>query len=136
MINKDKKLINTLKKFYEDKEFSTTFQDEVYSNWNGNDYTTHIENWEFVYYLKLNQLLDEGSNAIASFDVIITDIIIDDNHNRLDVWADRNYDQYAWFIENVREDLYDTIGHAFPISLYFDFYTEEEYQNIDNQEEI
>jgi predicted transcriptional regulator len=135
MINKDKKLINTLKKFYEDKEFSTTFQDEVYS-WNNDDYETTTEYWEIVYYLKLNQLLGEGSNSVASFDVIITDIIIDDEHNRLDVWADRDYDQYAWFIETVREDLYDTIGNAFPISLYFDFYTEEEYKNIDNQEEI
>jgi hypothetical protein len=135
MINKDKKLATFLKKFYEDKEFSTTFQDEIYS-WNNDDYETTTEDWEIVYYLKLNQLLGEGTNAIASFDVIITDIIIDDDHNRLDVWADRDYDQYAWFIETVREDLYDNIVNDFPISFYFDFYTEEEYQNIDNQEEI
>ena len=135
MINKDKKLATFLKKFYEDKEFSTTFQDEIYS-WNNDDYETTTEDWEIVYYLKLNQLLGEGTNAIASFDVIITDIIIDDDHNRLDVWAVRDYDQYAWFIENVREDLYNNIVNDFPISFYFDFYTEEEYQNIDNQEEI
>ena len=135
MINKDKKLATFLKKLYEDKEFSTTFQDEIYS-WNNDDYETTTEDWEIVYYLKLNQLLGEGTNAIASFDVIITDIIIDDDHNRLDVWADRDYDQYAWFIETVREDLYDNIVNDFPISFYFDFYTEEEYQNIDNQEEI
>jgi hypothetical protein len=36
----------------------------------------------------------------------------------------------------VREDLYNNIVNDFPISFYFDFYTEEEYQNIDNQEEI
>jgi hypothetical protein len=135
MINKDKKLATFLKKFYEDKEFLTTFQDEIYS-WNNDDYETTTEDWEIVYYLKLNQLLGEGTNAIASFDVIITDIIIDDDHNRLDVWAVRDYDQYAWFIENVREDLYNNIVNDFPISFYFDFYTEEEYQNIDNQEEI
>ena len=135
MINKDKKLATFLKKFYEDKEFLTTFQDEIYS-WNNDDYETTTEDWEIVYYLKLNQLLGEGSNSVASFDVIITDIIIDDEHNRLDVWADRDYDQYAWFIEHVREDLYDNIVNYFPISFYFDFYTEEEYQNIDNQEEI
>jgi hypothetical protein len=135
MINKDKKLATFLKKLYEDKEFSTTFQDEIYS-WNNDDYETTTEDWEIVYYLKLNQLLGEGTNAIASFDVIITDIIIDDDHNRLDVWAVRDYDQYAWFIENVREDLYNNIVNDFPISFYFDFYTEEEYQNIDNQEEI
>ena len=132
----NQKLANTLKKIYEDKEFSTSFQDEVYSNWNGDNYETTTEEWEIVYYLKLSQLVGDATNSIASFDVIITDIIIDGDHNRLDVWVDRDYDQYAWFIETVREDLYDTIGNSFPISLYFDFYTNEEYQNMDNQEEI
>jgi len=132
MMTTDTKLANTLKKLYEGHEYVTTFQDEVYS-WNNDDYETTTEYWEIVYYLKLNQLLGEGANSVASFDVIIADIIIDDEHNRLDVWADRDYDQYAWFIETVRDDLYDTIGNAFPISLYFDFYTEEEYKNIDNQ---
>ena len=134
MINKDKKLADFLKKTYEGKEYSTAFVDEIYS-WNEDD-EAYIEKWDIRYNLKLNQLLGEGASSVASFDVIITDIIIDDEHSRLDVWADRDYDQYAWFIENVREDLYNNIVNDFPISFYFDFYTEEEYQNIDNQEEI
>jgi hypothetical protein len=131
MRNTDTKLVNILKKLYEDKEFSTTFEDEIYS-WNEDD-EVYIENWDIRYNLKLNQLLGEGASSVASFDVIITDIIIDDEHNRLDVWADRDYDQYAWFIEHVREYLYDNIVNYFPISFYFDFYTEEEYNNLPSE---
>jgi hypothetical protein len=133
MINKDKKLINTLKKMYEGKEYSTSFEDEIYSF--TNDQIVY-ENWDIRYYLKLNQVLGEGSDAVVSFDVIITDIIYDGDRNRLDIWADTEYDEFAWFINRVRDDIYDNIVNDFPISFYFDFYTEEQYKNMDNQEEI
>lgn len=133
MINKNKKLINTLKKMYESHEYSTTFQDEIYSY--QNDQIVY-EDWDIRYYLKLNQVLGEGSDAVVSFDVIITDIIYDGDWNRFDIWADTEYDEYAWFINRVRDDLYDNIVNDFPVSFYFDFYTEEQYKNIDNQEEI
>ena len=131
MINKDKKLINTLKKMYEGKEYSTSFEDEIYSF--TNDQIVY-EDWDIRYYLKLNQVLGEGSDAVVSFDVIITDIIYDGDRNRLDLWSDTEYDEFAWFINRVRDDLYDNIVNDFPVSFYFDFYTEEQYKNIDNQE--
>jgi hypothetical protein len=133
MINKDKKLINTLKKMYEGKEYSTSFEDEIYSYQNDD---VVYEDWDIRYYLKLDNLLGEGSKAIATFDVIITDIIYDGDWNRFDIWADTEYDQYAWFITRVRDDIYDNIVNDFPISFYFEFYTEEQYKNMDNQEEF
>jgi hypothetical protein len=121
MIIQDQKLANNLKRLYEDQTFSTTFQDEVYS-WNSNE--VDIIDWEIVYYLKLNQLLGEGTNAIASFDVIITDIIVDgdDMYHR---WVEDGFDENTWYIIKVDEDLYDTIGKDFPISIYFNFLPEE-----------
>jgi hypothetical protein len=133
MINKNKKLSNTLKKMYEGKEYSTSFEDEIYSF--TNDQIVY-EDWDIRYYLKLNQVLGEGLDAVVSFDVIITDIIYDGDRNRLDIWADTEYDEFAWFINRVRDDIYDNILNDFPISFYFDFYTEEQYKNMDNQEEI
>ena len=133
MINKDKKLINTLKKMYEGKEYSTSFEDEIYS-WQSDDVV--YEDWDIRYYLKLNQVLGEGSDAVVSFDVIITDIIYDGDWNRFDIWADTEYDEYAWFITRVRDDIYDNIVNDFPVSFYFNFYTEEQYKNMDNQEEF
>jgi hypothetical protein len=132
MINSNKKLINTLKKMYEGHEYSTTFQDEIYSWINDNNV---YEDWDIRYYLKLKQVLGEGSDAVVSFDVIITDIIYDGDRNRLDLWVDTEYDEYAWFINTVRDDIYDNIVNDFPISFYFDFYTEEQYKNIGNQKE-
>ena len=118
---------------YEGKEYSTSFEDEIYSFTNDN---IVYEDWDIRYYLKLNQVLGEGSDAVVSFDVIITDIIYDGDRNRLDIWADTEYDQYAWFITKVRDDIYDNIVNDFPISFYFEFYTEEQYKNMDNQEEF
>jgi hypothetical protein len=133
MINKDKKLINILKKLYEGKEYSTSFEDEIYS-WHSDDVV--YEDWDIRYYLKLNQVLGEGSDAVVSFDVIITDIIYDGDWNRFDIWADTEYDEYVWFINRVRDDIYDNIVNDFPVSFYFNFYTEEQYKNIDNKKEI
>jgi len=130
MINKNKKLSNTLKKMYEGKEYSTSFEDEIYSF--TNDQIVY-EDWDIRYYLKLNQVLGEGLDAVVSFDVIITDIIYDGDRNRLDIWADTEYDEFAWFINRVRDDIYDNILNDFPISFYFDFYTEEQYKNMDNK---
>jgi hypothetical protein len=132
MKNKDKKLVTFLKKMYEGKEYSTSFQDEIYSYQNDD---IVYEDWDIRYYLKLDALLGEGSNAIASFDVIITDIIYDGDWNRFDIWADTGYDEYAWFINNVRDDIYDNIVNDFPISFYFYFYTEKQYKNLDNKKE-
>lgn len=129
----NQKLVNTLKKMYEGHEYSTTFQDEIYSWTNDN---IVYEDWDIRYYLKLNQVLGEGTRAVVSFDVIITDIIYDGDHNRLDIWADTEYDEYVWFINRVRDDIYDNILNDFPVSFYFEFYTEEQYKNMDNQEEI
>jgi len=132
MINTDTKLINTLKRLYEGQEYSTTFEDEV-SSWDdmrsGDGY---IEEWEIRYYLKLNQVLGEGLKAIVSFDVIITDIIVDGD-SRYYIWEEADYYQDEWYLLKVEKDLYNTIGNDFPLSFYFNFYGEEEYNNLPSE---
>jgi len=130
MRNTDTKLVNTLKKLYQGKEFSTTFEDHVYS-WNEPE-SEYVEEWEIKYYLILREVLGTGSNAIASFDVIITDIIVDgdDMYHR---WVEDGFDENTWYIIKVDEDLYDTIGKDFPISFYFNFYNEDEYNNLPSE---
>jgi len=75
MRNTDTKLVNTLKKLYQGHKYTTAFEDEIIS-WNEDD-GVYIEEWEIKYYLILREVLGTGSNAIVSFDVIITDIIVD-----------------------------------------------------------
>jgi hypothetical protein len=120
MENTNTKLVNTLKRLYEDQTFSTTFQDEVYS-WNNNE--VDIIDWEILYQLKLHQILGKGSDAIVTFDVIITDIILDGD-SRYDMWEENDFEEDAWFIDFVRNDLYNTIGSDFPLSFYFTFLPE------------
>jgi hypothetical protein len=124
MINTDTKLINTLKRLYEGHEYSTTFEDEV-TPWD-EDVEVYFEEWEIKYYLKLNQVLGEGLKAIVSFDVIITDIIVDGD-SKYYIWEDVDFHQNEWYIGEVERDLYNTIGTDFPLSFYFNFYDENEY---------
>jgi hypothetical protein len=128
MINTDTKLINTLKRLYEGQEYSTTFEDEV-TSWNEDVDMIFVEEWEIRYYLKLNQVLGEGLKAIVSFDVIITDIIVDGD-SRYYIWEDEDFHQNVWYIGEVERDLYNTIGTDFPLSFYFTFYGEDEYNNL------
>jgi hypothetical protein len=121
MENTNTKLVNTLKRLYENQEFSTTFEEEVYS-WNSDE--TFTEDWEIRYFLKLNQILGTGSDTIVSFDVIITDIIIDGD-GRYDKWEFDDFDENKWYIQKVENDLYNTIGTVFPLSFYFNFLPEE-----------
>jgi hypothetical protein len=125
MINTDTKLINTLKRLYEGHEYSTTFEDEI-TFWDSENFEVHFEEWEIRYYLKLNQVLGEGLKAIVSFDVIITDIIVDGD-SRYYTWEDENFYQDEWYLLKVEKDLYNTIGNDFPLSFYFNFYGENEY---------
>ncbi len=126
----DTKLANTLKKLYEGHEYVTTFEDEI-SSWNEDD-EVYIEEWEIKYYLKLRDVLGSGSRAIVSFDVIITDIIVDGD-SKYYIWEEHGFHQNEWYISKVEKDLYDTIAIDFPLSFYFTFYGEDEYNNLPSE---
>ena len=89
-----------------------------------NDNSTYTEEWDIRYYLKLGRVIGSGSDTIVSFDVIITDIIIDGD-GRYDKWEFDNFDENEWYIQKVERDLYETIGSEFPLSIYFNFLPEE-----------
>jgi hypothetical protein len=130
MMTTDTKLANTLKKLYEGHEYVTTFEDEI-SSWNEDD-EVYIEEWEIKYYLKLRDVLGSGSRAIVSFDVIITDIIVDGD-SKYYIWEEHGFHQNEWYISKVEKDLYDTIAIDFPLSFYFTFYGEDEYNNLPSE---
>ena len=130
MRNTDTKLVNTLKKLYQGHKYTTAFEDEIIS-WNEDD-GVYIEEWEIKYYLILNEVLGNGSKAIVSFNVIVTDIIVDGD-SRYYVWGEEGYNENEWYISKVEKDLYDTIATDFPLSFYFTFYDEEEYNNLPSE---
>jgi len=125
------KLANTLKKLYEGHEYVTTFEDEI-SSWDEDD-EVYIEEWKIKYYLKLREVLGSGGlNSIVSFDVIITDIIVDGD-SKYYIWEEDGFNENEWYISKVEKDLYDTIATDFPLSFYFTFYDEEEYNNLPSE---
>ena len=130
MRNTDTKLVNTLKKLYQGHKYTTTFEDEI-SSWNEDD-EVYIEEWKIKYYLILNEVLGNGSKAIVSFDVIITDIIVDGD-SKYYIWEEDGFNENEWYISKVEKDLYDTIATDFPLSFYFTFYDEEEYNNLPSE---
>ena len=40
------------------------------------------------------------------------------------MWEENDFEEDAWFIDFVRNDLYNTIGSDFPLSFYFTFLPE------------
>jgi hypothetical protein len=92
----------------------------------------YIEEWEIKYFLKLRDVLGSGSRAIVSFDVIITDIIVDGD-SKYYIWEEHGFHQNEWYISKVEKDLYDTIAIDFPLSFYFTFYGEDEYNNLPSE---
>ena len=130
MRNTDTKLVNTLKKLYQGHKYTTAFEDEIIS-WNEDD-GVYIEEWEIKYYLILNEVLGNGSKAIVSFNVIVTNIIVDGD-SRYYIWEEDGFRQDEWYISKVEKDLYDTIATDFPLSFYFTFYDEEEYNNLPSE---
>ena len=130
MRNTDTKLVNTLKKLYQGHKYTTTFEDEI-SSWDEDD-EVYIEEWKIKYYLILNEVLGNGSKAIVSFDVIINDIIVDGD-SKYYIWEEDGFNENEWYISKVEKDLYDTIATDFPLSFYFTFYDEEEYNNLPSE---
>ena len=134
MRNTVTKLVNTLKTLNQRNEYTTTFEDEV-NWWNiPDDYPEeeYIEEWEIKYYLILNEVLGNGSQAIVSFNVIVTDINVD-GESRYWQWSDDDFDENVWYMSKVEDDLYNTIGKDFPLSFYFTFYDEDEYNNLPSE---
>ena len=70
------KIKNLLKKVLEDKEFESSFEDEVIS-WMDDE--TLYEEYSFKYFMEVDKVLGEGSKTVASINVIITDIKKDDD---------------------------------------------------------
>ena len=98
-IEENIKLKNTLKKLYENQDFETTFQDEV-TSWddmrNGDGY---IEEYSFKYYMEVGKVLGKGELAIATINVILTEMKRDEEDFMYD-WADDQYDENTWYINN------------------------------------
>ena len=126
-IEENLKIKNVLKNIYEGQEFETSFEDEQY------DFTVSDEptlvNYVFKYYFKIKEVFGDDDSAVATLDVIITDFTVD-GVDMMPGWKEIGYNQDVWYIRNVEEKIHEEISDYIPVSIYLNFYSEDELKNL------
>lgn len=120
------KIKNLLKKLFENKEFESSFEDDI-TSWNDNE--TITEEYSFKYFMEVGKVLGEGSKTVASINVIITDIRKDREDYYYD-WAQEDYDERLWYIDRLEYIISNEMFLDFPFSIYPTFYGYDEYENL------
>ena len=130
MIEENLKIKNTLKKVYENQDFETSFEDELIS-WNDNE--SIYEEYTFKYYIEVGKVLGKGTMTVASINIIITEFTVD-GEDKMFVWKEEGYDEYAWYIVSLENEIYEDKLKDIPISTYLTCYAEDEYKNLPLEE--
>ncbi len=107
------KLKKLLKHLYEGKEFHTSFEDEV-TSWNDE---VIYEDYSFTYKLDVDKVYGEDDKAVASFDLIITDLTRDDEDYMLE-WENDGYSDRVWYINEFESLVLEEMTSDVPISIH------------------
>ena len=129
-IKENIKLKNILISLFENQEFETTYQDDV-TSWD--DEEEIYEEYTFKYYMEVGKVLGEGTKTVASINVIITEFT-NDGEDKMFVWKEEGYDEYAWYIVSLENEIYEDKLKVIPISTYLTCYAEDEYKNLPLEE--
>jgi hypothetical protein len=129
-IEENIKIKNILKGLFENQEFESSFEDEV-TSWN--DEEEYYEEYVFKYYMEVGKVLGEGTMTVASINIIITEFT-NDGEDKMLVWKEEGYDEYAWYIVSLENEIYEDKLKDIPISTYLTCYAEDEYKNLPLEE--
>jgi len=129
-IEENIKIKNILKGMFENQEFESSFEDEV-TSWN--DEEEYYEEYTFKYYMEVGKVLGEGTMTVASINIIITEFT-NDGEDKMFVWKEEGYDEYAWYIVSLENEIYEDKLKDIPISTYLTCYAEDEYKNLPLEE--
>ena len=126
-MEENEKLKRLLKHLYEDKEFHTSFEDEVYS-WNGDDDVIDYEEYSFTYEFKVKFVYGEDNSAVAGINLIITDIQRDGEAFMWD-WAENSYGDGIWYIRELEDRVSEEMMKDVPISIHLTIWSIDEYED-------
>lgn len=126
-MEENEKLKRLLKHLYEDKEFHTSFEDEVYS-WNGDDDVLDYEEYSFTYKFEVNKVYGEGDIAVAAINLIITDIDRD-GEDFYWQWAEDDYNDRIWYIQELEDRVSEEMMKDVPISIHLTIWSIDEYED-------
>lgn len=129
-IEENIKIKNILKGLFENQEFESSFEDEV-TSWN--DEEEYYEEYVFKYYMEVGKVLGEGTMTVAGINIIITEFT-NDGEDKMFVWKEEGYDEYAWYIVSLENEIYEDKLKDIPISTYLTCYAEDEYKNLPLEE--
>jgi hypothetical protein len=114
------KLKKLLKKLFENKEFDMTLTDTE-DAYDGYNYVTEDIIYEFKFHVVVDSVLGEGAMAVGNINIII-DSITKDGDDYYNNWVNRNYDDGAWYIDELDDKFHDEYFSHLPFSIYTNFY--------------
>jgi hypothetical protein len=112
----NEKLKNMLKKLFENKEFEMTLTDTE-DAWDGYNYVTDDIVYEFKFHVVVRSVIGEGTRAVGDMDIII-DSITKNGKDHYQYWADNNYSDRVWYINELDETFYLDYLEMLPFSVY------------------
>jgi hypothetical protein len=131
---KNEKLISLLKKLFENKEFEMTLTDveDVYDGFNN---VTQDIIYEFKFHVVVRSVVGESTDAVGDMDIII-DSITKNGKDHYQYWADNNYSERVWYINELDETFYlDYLG-ILPFSVYTSVHGHDEKRKGDIDESV
>ena len=130
----NEKLKNLLKKLFENKEFEMTLKD-VEHVYDGLNNVTQDIIYEFKFHIVVRSVIGEGLNSVGDMDIII-DSITKNGKDHYQYWADNNYSDRAWYINELDETFYLDYLEDLPFSVYTSVYGHDEKRKGDIDESV
>jgi len=121
----NEKLKNMLKKLFENKEFEMTLKDTEHDGWDGYDYVTKDVIYEFKFHVVVRSVIGKGIDAVGDMDIII-DSITKNGDDYYHNWADNNYSDRVWYINELDEMFYLDYLEVLPFSVFTTVYGYDE----------
>ena len=130
----NEKLKNMLKKLFENKEFEMTLKD-VEHVYDGLNNVTQDIIYEFKFHIVVRSVIGEGLNSVGDMDIII-DSITKNGKDHYQYWADNNYSDRAWYINELDETFYLDYLEDLPFSVYTSVHGHDEKRKGDIDESV
>ena len=131
---KNEKLISLLKKLFENKEFEMTLTDNE-DYYDGLDNVTREINYDFKFHVVVRSVVGEGTRAVGDMDIII-DSITKNGKDHYQYWADNNYSDRVWYINELDETFYLDYLEDLPFSVYTSVHGHDEKRKGDIDESV
>jgi hypothetical protein len=120
----NEKLKNLLKKLFENKEFEMTLKDTE-DAWDGYNYVTDDIFYDFKFHVVVRSVIGTGIDAVGDIDIII-DSMTKNGEDHYQYWADNNYSDRVWYINELDETFYLDYLEDLPFSVYSTVYGHDE----------